>query len=679
MVVKFRLTIRSGIELAFAAVFGLMGTMLFLGTLDEFRAGRAFDRAMDAYAERVLEDVHDFLNDAMSAKPSYDPPREVYAKLLLDEGAENPSRFADARKVFADLERRQVEKMGRASLAVHIGLALADLGAARAQDPTGEKLQAALATARQRLEKALELYPKSGDLHVNLATIAFLEGDLARCKKQHLEMVEEAGDISFDALPYLYNLKGLVALRERRFTDAMREFEKVLEFAPEWVTAQANLAMARAEAILDRRTDPRVADRLAREMKKPLANLRKAKSPAFARVSEAMGCYCLRTGASSLALRYFADAASAGTLGWHGKFNRAIAYYLEAMAGKVSQAKRAAYFAQARKELNEALGSKLATNRDIFVGSCVLGTIEAQLELLDRATAHFERAAAIAAKTDDPFVKAQLPRVRLSLGALAYLRRDYKKALDHFANLTPPTDQAEKFKDLLARLRTKPGISRFSARRVNLATPEDLSVSAIISMPATSETLRPENIRLTLTESLRKVSRPLPFVLEGPLLQAAALNLPQGRYRVELLVTDSAGNQSKASSEEFAIDREPPRVTPVEPAPGATVRELNYIRCRLHDVVSQVDPESVLVTLRLPRGSALTSRLLVSRGRYLYSSPDGSVRSGSAARDVLRCPVPRPTPPGAYTVVVEAKDTLGKAGRREWNFELEGPARGPKR
>jgi len=679
MVGKFRLTIRSGLELAFALVFGLIGVVLFLGTLDEFKAGRAFDRAMEAYSERVLEDVHDYLNDAINAKPSYTPPREVYAKLLLDEGAENPARFADAKRVLEDLQKRQVAQMGRASLAVHIGLALADLGAARAKNPSPEDLQAALETARKRLEEALEVYPNSGDLHVNLATIAFLQGDLARCRKQHLERVTEAGEISYDALPYFYNLAGLVALRERRLKDAIGEFEKVLEFAPDWVAAKANLAVTRAEAILDPGTDPRVADRMMREMKRLLGELRKAKSPAFAWVSEALGCYCLRRGAASAALRHFADAASGNGLKWHGRFNRAIAYYLEAFGGGLSVAKRREYFDRARKELEEALASKLATNRDQFVGSCILGTIEAQLGFLDRAAAHFERAAAIAAKTDDPFVKRKLPRVRLSLGALAYLRRDYKKALAHFAGLTPPTEQAEKFEALVNTLQTKPRISDFTARRLDLLTPNDLTASALISLPATAETVRAENIELTLTDALRETKHALPFVLEGPLLRATAVNLPQGRYRVELRVTDSAGNQTTASSDEFSIDREAPRVTPIEPAPGATIAALDRIRCRIHDVVSGVDLESVQVTLQMPRGSALSSRLLVSRGRYLYSSPDGSVTSGSAVKAVLNCPVPRPTPPGSYTVVVEAKDTLGKGARSAWNFELRPPQGGKKR
>jgi len=679
MVGKFRLTIRSGVELAFALVFGLIGVVLFLGTLDEFKAGRAFERAMDAYAERVLEDVHDYLNEAIDAKPSYDPPREVYAKLLLDEGAENPARFADARKVLEALEKRQVARTGRASLAVHIGLALADLGAARAKNPSPEDLQAALGTARSRLEKAQELYPNSGDLHVNLATIAFLEGDLARCKKQHLERVNEAGEISYDGLPYFYNLAGLVALRERRLKDAIAEFEKVLELAPDWVAAKTNLAVARAEAILDRRTDPRMANRMLREMKGLLGELRKAKSPAFASVSEALGCYCLRVGAASAALRYFAEAASGNGLKWHGRFNRAIAYYLEALGAKVSVARRREYFDQARRELNQALASKLATNRDIFVGSCVLGTIEAHLGLLDRAAAHFERAAAIAARTDDPFVKAQLSRVRLSLGALAYQRRDYKTALTHFAGLEPPEEQAEKFEALVKSLREKPRIEGFTARQADLLTPNDLVVSALISLPATAETLRAENVRLTLADRLRGTTRALPFVIRGPLLQATAVNLPQGRYRVELRVTDSAGNQATASSEEFAIDREPPRVTPIEPAPGATVAHLTNIRCRVNDVVSTVDMQSVQVILQMPRGSALSSRLLVSRGRCLYASPDGSITRGSAVKEVVNCPVPKPTPPGTYTVVVEAKDTLGKAVRGKWSFDVKPPQQGGKK
>ena len=80
-----RLTPRSAVELSITVVLALISLTLLLGTIDEYRAGRAFDRAMDHYAARVLEDVHDALHEAMQAKPEYAAPQEAYGKILVDE------------------------------------------------------------------------------------------------------------------------------------------------------------------------------------------------------------------------------------------------------------------------------------------------------------------------------------------------------------------------------------------------------------------------------------------------------------------------------------------------------------------------------------------------------------------------------------------------------------------
>jgi len=665
-----RFTTRSAIELAVAAIFGFLGLLFLLGTVDEYKSGRAFNRAMDSYAAHDLETLYDALQASMAAKPSYTAPQEVYGKLLIDEGYTNPPRFAEAAKLFRDLAQRQEARGGKASLPARVGVAVADLEAARASNPAPEALADALRQARSRLEEALRLYPDSGDLHVNLATIALLENHLSRCKEE-LELVNEAGNLSIDALPLLYNLSGLVALREGRIQQAAREFQKVEEFAPDWDAPYLNLAAAQAQGLLSEKTDPRVAADYAASASRLLDRLRKSKSPIYPLVAQALASYYVRVNAPSEALnRFRAAEEGGGQLTWHGRFNKAIAEYLVARAARRSPAQYNQFVAAVRPVFAQAVASPKSTRRDLFVASCILGTLDDEAGKPEAALAHFERAADIRVGPSDVLIREAMPRVHLSLAALYYKTNAFQKAIEQLEKASGSLEENRQIAALLKQLRTPPVVSQFSVRHEKIFTDYDLRVSAQVVLPASPRPLEAEDVTLTLCDALSGSSRPLPFRLDGPVLHAVALNLPQGRYSAKITVADAIGNHISAASDESAFDREPPRVLEPSPAPGASTRKLDLIRFRLHDAISAADLSSLSVSLRYPSTSALAVRSLITRGKYLYASADGTVNRNSAVTSDVQCPVPPPTPPGQYRVIIRVQDTKGKVCDLEWPFTL---------
>ena len=667
----FRLTPRSSIELSATLLLGLIGLVLLLGTVDEYKAGRAFNRAMDNYSGRLLVDVHEALQAAMAAKPSYDAPQELYGKLLIDEGHGEPSRFAEAAKLFESLLKRQQASTGQASLPTAIGFAVAELEAARAASPTPEALAAALAEARSRLEAALPVYPASGDLHVNLATIALLDNQTARCKK-HLGEAKRVGNISIDALPRIFDLRGLVAIREGQLERATAEFEKIREFDPDWDVPDLNLGAAQAQALLSGSVDSATAERFATSVKEVLDRLKRKKraGPDSARLALALATHCVRVGRLPEALGRFDEAEAYGKLGWQARFNRALAKYAAGRSARRGDRAGERLLAEARAELEQAAKDPHATRRDLFISSAILGTLEAEAGRTKEAIAHFERAAAVPAAPADKFVAGAMPIVDLSLAALYCAAPDYPKAIEALERAKPAGDAKGEAEALLAQLRSAPVIAEFSAKHEKIYADYDLRVSALLSCPSAPDSLKPEGVRLTLIDTLANATAPLPFRLDGPLLQAAAVNLPQGRYRVELTLTDSIGNRAVAKSEEFEFDREPPRVVDPSPAPGTTVKKLDTVRFGLTDTVSSPDVATLNVSLRFPARSALATQYLVLRGKYVFPSPNGKIRRSTPVAGDIQCPVPKTLPAGEYKVLIQVSDTQGKTLKCEWPFTL---------
>ncbi len=664
----FRLTPLSAAQLAAALILTLLGLIFILGTTDEYRARRAFNRAMDSYSAGDIGDARDALEDAWQAKPAYDAPREVFGKLLVDDGARDPKNFDEARAEFQRL-RQRAEAAGRSpSLPVTVGLAVAELEAVRAAKPTPDALAAALRVARQRLEALLQAHPNSGDLHVNLATIALLERDLSRCKAE-LDKVTDAGTISPAALPIVYNLNGLVALAEKRFAAALAEFEKVEEFAPNWDVPRLNLGATHAQMLMAGEANVFQAERSATALRRTLDRLRKSKDPLCGRISQALAMHAIRRNLPEEAIRRFGEAEAIEKLPWQSRFNRAVAQYMLAMAAR---ARRPEALAQPAAELAQALTNPQASPRDRFLASCILGTIEAERKRPKEAIEHFQRAAAYSGPPDT-FVRAALPTIHMSLIALYCNTGEYAKIAHHLEQAKATTDEVEKKKldAFLSLIKRPPAITKFDAKLEKLYSDGDLSVSASLAVPSSPKVLGPDNVALSLVETASGLSKPIPFGLNGPQLYARALNLPQGTYRVELTLSDLFGGQDKATSEALVVDRDPPHVLNCRPEPNSTVSSVPAIQFEVKDTMSGVEADSLRVLLRYP-GTAMISRALVSGGKYQFASADGATpRYAPVALPRITAPVPAERlVKGEYRVTVHVQDSCGKARDFEWSFTL---------
>lgn len=669
----FRLTPLSAIELSFALLFSLVGLILILGTTDEYKAGRAFNAAMDNYAAGVLEDVYHDLERAMEAKPDYAAPREAYAKLMVDEGYKNPAKFTEAIGICQDLQRRQEAAGKPPSLPVLVTLAVASLEAVRAQSPTPQALAAAMKEARRRLESALDIHADSGDVHVNLATLALMENDLPRCKAE-MEKVIAVGNISPDALPVFYNLSGLVALREKLFVSAASEFEKVKEFRPDWDVPQLNLGAAYAQVLLTPKADPYLVDRSANALRRVLPGLRKSQSPLCGLIYEALALYYLQTRRPrtqpSEALQAYGEAERYGKLTWQSRFNRAIARFLELRYA--SRRVAPALYAGPAGEITPFLTDPKASPRDKLMASCILGSIEVERDKPKEAIAHFERALSLAEQASPPIGQAILSRICLSLGSLYYEAGRLPEAFKLFekGKDTPDPEERKQLDRFFKENRSAPSITQFEVKREVLFTAHDLQVSALLATPGSPVPLGPENVALSLTEELSGLTKPLPFQLNGPALYAVALNLPQGRYRVKLTLTDPFGGRDEAASEPLEIDREAPQVLARVPDAGATVNTLKAIEFKVEDSLSPVDLAALRVMLRYPPGTPL-SRTLVAGGKYQFPSPDGKIARNTPATTDVKAPVPADKlPNGEYRVTVHVQDSKGNARDVEWTFRL---------
>ena len=550
-----------------------------------------------------------------------------------------------------------------------IGLAVADLEATRARRPSSEELRRAVTEARVALDKARDIYPYSGDLHVNLATVALLAHD-APLAKRHLAKANEVGNISIDALPFLYNLSGLIALQEGHFPVAVAEFEKVNEFKPGWTVPRLNLAAAYAQSLFRGDLTEAKAALYARSIEGIVGQLKRDRNPLLPLVYHALAVHRVRKRDYEGALKELREAEKYGEQSWHARFNRAAAQYLIAVQTRTPETRRTALVQEVRPVFERALRSKRATPRDVFVAAAALGRLSADEQKLKPAIEYFERAAAVKPSAKDRFIPEALPRVHRSLASVCYAAGEYRKAREHLEQSSGLKDNEKTAAALLGQLRTKPTITDFSVKLGKIVTDYDMRVAATLAAKASPDPIEPKNVRLMLVNHTDKTSRSLPFQLVGSRLHALVINVPQGAYRVECQVTDSVGNASAVAAKTLSIDREPPRVLQRTPAPNATVKALQTIDFRVFDALGSVDFESLTVILKYPRTAKAATRFLVSRGKYVYDAPDGSIKKGTAAADSVRCPVPADWTKGTYIVMVRVRDLEGRLNEAEWSFEI---------
>jgi hypothetical protein len=320
--------------------------------------------------------------------------------------------------------------------------------------------------------------------------------------------------------------------------------------------------------------------------------------------------------------------------------------------------------------LQRALRSKRATSRDKFVACACLGRAAAEQGKLDEAVKYFQQAASIKPARRDRFIPKAMPRIYRSLAAVSYMAGQYATSREFLEKTEDLPDDKKRADKLLRGLRLKPELIGFSAKLGRIVTDYDLRISATLATKASPAPITAKNVRLTLVNTTTRTSQAIPFHLVGSQLHALLLNVPQGAHRVECQITDSIGNRSEVASKRFDIDREPPRVLDRSPAPGAKVGRLRSIDFRLFDALGSVDFDTLQVSLKYPRTAKSTMRLVVSRGRYMYPSADGTIQKGTAARDKVTAPVPPESARGTHIVLVRVRDVEGRLSETEWSFDL---------
>jgi hypothetical protein len=301
----------------------------------------------------------------------------------------------------------------------------------------------------------------------------------------------------------------------------------------------------------------------------------------------------------------------------------------------------------------------------------MFGTIYAKLGRNQDAITQFDRALKLVqfggAKGQHEDV---VPRLHRCLAALYLADRQYEAAIPHLEACRALPDPRNEVSKVLDQLRRQPVIQGFNVEQVHIVTDYDARYSARLVAPATPLPIALDKIRLTLTDALTGTTRPAPFRLTEGYIHGVMVNLPQGKFRLDLQFTDALGNQSRAERHEFEIDREAPRVLERVPAEGATVTKLDTLRLVLYDAIGKVNLETVNITLSYPTTATATNRLLVARGKYMLSARDGSVTKGEAITNTVTCPIPGPTPPGEYTVFVRSEDTGERQANVSWTFRL---------
>ncbi len=668
-----RLSIQSTVELAVTAIFGLSGLTMLLGTIDEYKAGKAFDRAMDHYAADNTELLHDALDEAMAAKPDYTAPLEAKGKLLIDDGLMgDTANFGKALELFQRLYEEQSARRRSPTLPVCIGRAVAQLESVMATNPAAPERHATAAKARTQLEDAQETYPESGDLYVNLATVALLNDDYATCE-HHLATVRKVGNISIDALPFLYNLRGLVALRKGALPKAVSEFEKATCFAPLWNVPRLNLAGAYAQRLLASDLPPGEGRRYAENVKDVLRDMKGAEDAApdlCAAICQSLAIYYVRNQSPEAAVRYLAQAKEMAELDWHGRFNSAVASYLIALSDRDSGPAQKKVLQNVRAELRTLVTDPRARRVNSFMMACMLGTLDALLGDTDTAVDHFEQADQIAAASKKEHIRQSRPRIQRTLGALHLQAKRYTKALEHLKLSTALAEQKDELAKHLEILTSPPNVDRFTVQQTEIATPHDLRFGARLLAPATPEPIDPEKVTVRLTNALTGRTETPPFRLFENCIRGVMVNLPQGKFTLEVQFTDAMGNVSEKASESFAIDREPPRIVGQHPAPGAKVAKLDAVAFRVVDAVSTVNTDTLTATLTYPKDAPVSNRFLVLRGKYQLTAKDNSVRRGDPATPDVRCPVPDDPVPGQYTITVRVQDSLKKPAEASWSFTV---------
>ena len=186
-----------------------------------FNAGTLLEESGDA------KEAESEYNAALSANPAYSPALGNLGELYYKQGATQRAREWFQKAIDAD-------PRGNASAYTNLALLIF-------QEAHDSGNTAGYKDAVAKLRRALAIDNDSMPAYALLALIYYQTAENDRSKLQLAELVCNQAKLSNDKYAPIYNTLGLIQLRKKNVTGALKEFEHAVELDPKFVEAHLNI------------------------------------------------------------------------------------------------------------------------------------------------------------------------------------------------------------------------------------------------------------------------------------------------------------------------------------------------------------------------------------------------------------------------------------------------------
>ena len=151
-----------------------------------------------------------------------------------------------------------------------------------------------------------------------------------------------------------------------------------------------------------------------------------------------------------------------------------------------------------------------------------------------------------------------------------------------------------------------------------------------------------------------------------------AYDLPSGKYKLNVALTDAAGNEA-ARSFDFSVDISPPKIEPVTPRRNGSVKGPNpEMSVKFYDELSDVDLSTIMLRYKTgPEASELVSQEVIKNGKYCYDMPELKIKRNQAvSSETVRFVAKTKMSSGNYRLQAEVKDVLGNSAGERWEISV---------
>jgi len=661
---RAELGLLSLIEIAILVVFGALAALNVSSTMDKFRLRKHFNIALDNYLTRSYPDaILELQEECIPAKPDFTGSYRMLLAIQFEQLLAAPKTSLDpAEKVLETLGSH----VGQDDPTYCIGQAALLTETARRSGTAKSKVPQALAL----LEKARKAEPDLSDIDLAIATNKMLLGDVEGARAAVDEALKKK-KFSRTALPYLYNLMGVLKCVERKFGEGIAEFQKTRELNPGFKDAQYNSAIAALQGIMlssDRSEIQKyigLAERVIQSLPPEQAELQN------------LGRIAIGLGYTKLDSAKDAGRAYESARGDLSLYNYGLQLARESMRVQYSTySMRPA----AIKKLNEI--SKELPKEQELQKCLALAALYLYDNNLGQAMTFAKKAVAL---DESCYVAHRLA------GTIAYKAGEYKEAryaLEKSLQLKP--DQHD-VSDLYQTLLQKPTITQIEFFEVALRK-DDQPVRTKVGRVFDGRTFV-RSPKPVLWARVRSPSTPKPLVKEqivcsvsmgGRELPAAPAfdkddmilivppPLQPGEITFRIKVSDWAGNTEETTVPVVVDIAKPTFEWNIEKDATITPGKPLFV-IKLFDDLSGIDTETIRVsytakTLKFPAGKGVD---VIDKG--IWREKGEKANKGDKATETISFKAPFDVDiPGPVWITVTAADRAGNVGRDERTLKVKG-------